>query len=159
VNYPDGIAHILSGDKDFAQELKHKHVRLINPNKKIIVSYKNCKEVYGVEPKYMIDYLMLDGDKIDNIDGIPGIGHKTAVKLIEEFGKAENIPIDRFPKGAQKTVNIPKLLKLNRQLVTIRSDLYDANTELDLSISKMDVKEFTKICERYRLNSLLKSIR
>lgn len=158
VNYPDGIAYILSGDKDFAQELIHKHVRLINPNKKIIVSRKNCKEVYGVHPKHMIDYLMLDGDSIDNIDGVPGVGPKTAIKLIEEFGKAEKIPLDRFPPKS-KTVNVTKLLKLNRKLVTIRSDLYDANTELDLSISKVDVKEFTKICERYRLNSLLKTIR
>lgn len=159
VNYEDGIAYILSGDKDFAQNLIHKHVRLINPNKKITVSRKNCKEVYGVDPKHMIDYLMLDGDDVDNIEGIPGIGHKTAIKLLEEFGKAERIPIERFPKGAQKTVNIPQRLKLNRKLVTIRSDLYDANTELDLSISKMDVKEFTKICNRYRLNSLLKTIK
>lgn len=157
-NYVDGLAYILSGDKDFAQELIAPHVRLINPNKKVIVDRKNCKEIYGVEAKRMIDFLMLDGDKIDNIPGIPGVGDKTAIKLIEEFGKAEKIPLDRFPKKARETVNITKMLKLNRQLVTIRHDLYDANTELDLSISKVNVKAFTRICDRYGLDSLKKSI-
>lgn len=156
--YEGGLAYILSGDKDFAQELVQKHVRIINPNKKIVVTPKNCKEIYGVVPKRMVDYLMMDGDEIDNIPGIPGVGHKTAVDLIEAYGKAEKIPIERFPKKARETVNIPKLLKLNRQLVTIRHDLYDANAELDLSISKMNVKAFTRICEKYGLDRLKASI-
>jgi DNA polymerase-1 len=156
--YTGGLAYILSGDKDFAQELVDKHVRLINPNKKVTVSRKNCKEIYGVEAKRMIDFLMLDGDEIDNIPGIPGVGFKTAVDLIEEFGKAEKIPFERFPKKARETVNIKQILKLNRQLVTIRQDLYDANEELDLSISKVNVKAFTRICERYGLDALKKSV-
>lgn len=158
VNYTGGTAYILSGDKDFAQLLVHKHVRLINPNKGIIVTYKNCKEVYKVKPKRMIDYLMLEGDKVDNIPKIPGVGEVTAVALIEEFGRAEKIPLDRFPAGARKTVNIEQRLRINRKLVTIRIDLYDANQELDLSISKVDVKEFTKICERYGLSALCKAV-
>lgn len=155
--YTGGLAYILSGDKDFAQELIDRHVRLINPNKKITVSRKNCKEIYGVEAKRMIDFLMLDGDSIDNIPGVPGVGGKTAIKLIEEFGKAEKIPFERFPKKARETVNIKEILKLNRQLVTIRQDLYDANAELDLSISKVNVKAFTRICDKYGLDSLKKS--
>ena len=157
-NYEGGTAYILSGDKDFAQELRRKHVRLINPNKKIIVTRKTCEEVYGVKPKHMIDYLMLDGDEIDNIDGIPGVGHATAIKLINEYGKAENIPLDRFPARA-KTVNIKQRLTLNRKLVTIRHDLYDANTELDLSISDdVNYKAFAKICDRYGLDKLKHSV-
>uniref|UniRef100_A0AB39CDV7 5'-3' exonuclease n=1 Tax=Pseudomonas phage HRDY3 TaxID=3236930 RepID=A0AB39CDV7_9VIRU len=158
VGYEGGLAYILSGDKDFAQLLNHDHVRLINPNKKVVVSRKNCKEIYGVAAKRMVDFLMLDGDDIDNIPGIPGVGAKTAILLIEEFGKAEKIPVERFPKRARETVNTKKILKLNRQLVTIRHDLYDANTELDLSISKVNVKAFTRICEKYGLDQLKKSI-
>lgn len=156
--YDGGLAYILSGDKDFAQELIHKHVRLINPNKKITVSRKNCKEVYMVEAKRMIDFLMLDGDDVDCIPGIPGVGVVTAVTLIEEFGKAEKIPLDRFPKKARETVNISERLKLNRQLVTIRHDLYDANAELDMSISKVNVKAFTRICEKYGLDQIKRSV-
>ncbi|MND55547.1 DNA polymerase I [compost metagenome] len=157
-NYTGGLAYILSGDKDFAQELTAKHVRLINPNKKLTVTPKMCKDVYGVRPKHMIDFLMLDGDEIDGIDGIPGVGSVTAIKLIEEFGKAENIPLDRFPPRS-KTVNIKQRLKLNRKLVTIRHDLYDANTELDLSISdSINTKAFKKICERYGLDKLKQSV-
>lgn len=155
--YTGGLAYILSGDKDFAQELIAHHVRLINPNKKVTVSRKNCKEIYGVEAKRMIDFLMLDGDSIDNIPGVPGVGGKTAIKLIDAFGKAEKIPFDRFPKKARETVNIKEILKLNRQLVTIRQDLYDANAELDLSISKVNVKAFTRICDKYGLDGLKKS--
>lgn len=150
VSYTGGKAYILSSDKDFAQCLVHKHIRLINPAKDIIVSRKNCKEVFLVEPKRMVDFLMLDGDKVDGIEGIPGIGGKTAVKLIEEFGKAEKIPFERFPKGAQETVNIKQRLKLNRKLITFALDAYDVS-ELDMSISPIDVKAFSKICDKYKL--------
>jgi len=153
VYYDGGRAYILSTDKDFAQCLVHKHIRLINPQKNLTITRKNCKEVFLVEAKRMVDFLMLDGDKVDGIEGIPGIGKVTAVKLIEEFGKAEKIPLERFPKGAQKTVNIKQRLKLNRKLITFALDAYDVS-ELDMSISPLDVKEFTKLCNKYALSDI-----
>lgn len=153
VNYTGGKSYILSSDKDFAQCLIHKHVRLINPQKDIIVSRKNCKEVFLVEAKRMIDFLMLDGDSVDNIDGIPGVGGKTAVKLIEAYGKAENIPLERFPKGAQKTVKIKERLTLNRKLITFDLNAFDVS-EWDMSISPIDVEAFTKLCNKYALTEI-----
>lgn len=152
----DGPAYILSSDKDFAALLVNKHVKLINPNKGI-VTRKNCKEVFGIEAKQMVDFLMLDGDKVDNIIGIPGIALKTAQKLFAEYKRAEDIPIERFPKGAQKTVNIPKRLKLNRKLVTIRTDLYDAS-HLDTRIGELDTQAFARICEKHGLYALRKTV-
>lgn len=152
----DGPAYILSSDKDFAALLVNKHVKLINPNKGI-VTRKNCKEVFGIAANQMVDFLMLDGDKVDNIIGLPGIALKTAQKLFAEFKRAEDIPLERFPKGARNTVNIPKRLKLNRRLVTIRTDLYDAS-HLDTRIGEVDTKAFARICEKHGLYALRKTV-
>jgi DNA polymerase-1 len=152
----DGPAYILSSDKDFAALLVHKHVKLINPSKGIITR-KNCKDVFGIEAKQMVDFLMIDGDKIDNIPKIPGASLKTIQKYFAEYERAEDIPLERFPKGAQKTVNIRKRLKLNRKLVTIRTDLYDAS-HLDTRIGDVDTKAFARICEKHGLYALRKTV-
>lgn len=152
-NY-DGLIYISSNDKDFAQLLVDKRVRILNANKDIVIDYKNCKDVYGFKPKHIIDFLMLDGDEVDNIPGVPGVGLKTAQKLIGEYGKAEKIPHDKFPKGARETVNFKQQFKLTRKLVTIRDDVYDPSM-LDTEIHEPDVKAFNKLCKRYNLTSLM----
>lgn len=146
----DGPSYILSTDKDFGQLLTNKQLSLLNPHKGII-TYKNCKDIYGVKPKQIIDYLMLEGDEIDNIPKVRGIGKTTAIKLLSEFKRAEDIPIERMPKAGRETVkNMGKFLKRNRKLVTIQTDLYDPS-HLDLSISNTDVKRFSKLCDKYGL--------
>jgi len=151
--YEDGPCHILSGDKDFAQLLS-KSVKIINPNKGITVTRKNCKDVYGIEPKRVIDYLMLDGDSIDNIQGIDGIGHKTAVALIEKYGRAEDIPVEAMPKWARENAaEVKRRLKLNRKLVTIRTDMYRIG-DIELSIGKPNKEKALAICSRYGMTRL-----
>lgn len=159
VNHEGGSAYILSSDKDFAALLVNKHVRLINPNKGI-VTRKNCKEVFGIAAKQMVDFLMLDGDDIDNIVGVPGVGIKTAQKWFEEYRYAEDIPYENYPPAFRKTVNeqqLRKRLKLNRKLITIRTDLYDASN-LDTSIGEVDSKAFSRICEKHGLYALRKTV-
>lgn len=155
----DGTAYILSSDKDFAALLVNKHVKLINPNKGI-VTRKNCKDIFGFKAKQMVDFLMLDGDKIDNIIGVPGVGKITAQKWFEEYRYAEDIPYEKFPPAFRKTVNeqqLRKRLKLNRKLITIRTDLYDAS-HLDTTIGEVDAKAFSRICEKHRLYALRKTV-
>ena len=85
---------IVTGDKD-ALQLVDKHIKIMTTKKGIsdIVVYDEhkVKERYGVSPKQFADYLGLKGDPSDNIPGVPGIGEKTASKLIHEFESIENL--------------------------------------------------------------------
>lgn len=79
--------HILisTGDKDMAQ-LVDEQITLINTMKNELLTPQAVKEKYGFGPEYMIDYLALMGDKVDNIPGVPGVGDKTATALISGVG-------------------------------------------------------------------------
>ena len=146
---------ITSGDKDFAQ-LVSKKVRLFNPNKDVIITPKNCKEYFGVEANRVIDYLTLDGDSIDNIPGVPGVGPATAIKLIEEFDDLLDIPLEKFPKKSRDAATY-EIIKRNRELVTIRRDVYDVS-QVDMRIGPVQLEKALKLCRRYGLQSLENSI-
>lgn len=150
------MSYILSGDKDFAQ-LVSKKVRLINPNKKVTITVDNIEEVYGFPAKRFIDFLMLDGDKIDNIPGVPGIGLVTAQKLLAKYCKADSIPCEAFPKAARENFPaVKRQLKLARKLVTIKTDLdFDVDRTL---IGKPDYPAVREICNAYGLHSLSKEL-
>lgn len=85
---------IVTGDKD--------ELQLISPNIKVLVTRKGISDIeaydlekisskYGISPEAITDLKGLMGDKSDNIPGIPGIGEKTAAKLLQEFGSLENV--------------------------------------------------------------------
>src|SRR6056297_1822073 len=78
-------AVIVSGDKDFAQ-LVNDRVTIWDPMKEIRIDPDTVREKYGIEPEQMIDVMALAGDSSDNIPGVPGVGEKTALTLIREFG-------------------------------------------------------------------------
>ena len=87
---------ILSGDRDTFQ-LATDNVRINIPRTKggktetEIFNRKKVKEVYGIEPKQLIEVKGLQGDTSDNIPGVPGIGEKTALSLIQKYGNIDNI--------------------------------------------------------------------
>ncbi|HZD60632.1 MAG TPA: DNA polymerase I, partial [Anaerolineae bacterium] len=85
---------IVTGDKD-AFQLVDDHISIMTTKKGIsdIVIYDRQKveEKYGVSPERVADFLGLKGDPSDNIPGVPGIGEKTAAKLIQKFGSVENL--------------------------------------------------------------------
>lgn len=119
---------ILSGDKDLMQ-LVDERVRLLKPARPPrqeveLLDREGVKEHLGVPPELVRDYLALVGDKVDNVPGVPGIGEKTAQKLLEEFGSLE-----RVLENAEKVGNArvrESLLKhremalLSRELVALR---------------------------------------
>jgi len=90
-------AVVVSGDKDFHQ-LIGDGVHLLNPGRGGAngvaaewVDERNATERLGVAPTQVVDYLALIGDSSDNVPGAPGIGPKTAVKLLEEYGSLDAI--------------------------------------------------------------------
>jgi DNA polymerase-1 len=81
---------MVTGDKDFRQ-LITPNISMWDTMKDAVTGYKDLKELYGLEPRKFIDIMGLSGDRSDNIPGVPGIGEKTAVNLVKEFGSLENV--------------------------------------------------------------------
>ncbi|HEX6640614.1 MAG TPA: DNA polymerase, partial [Thermoanaerobaculia bacterium] len=139
-------AVIVSGDKDFYQ-LISPEVSLLNPGRggpvgvdEEWVDLRNASERLGVPPEHVVDYLALIGDSSDNIPGASGIGPKTAIKLIQDYGAVENI-IERAAEisGKRPREAIEQhadLVRLSKQLVTIIRDL-----PVDLDLEALQVCE------------------
>ena len=81
---------IVSGDKDFRQIISTK-TSMWDSMKDRLVDYETLTREYGLEPAQMIDLMGLSGDSSDNIPGVPGVGEKTAMGLIQQFGSLEDV--------------------------------------------------------------------
>jgi DNA polymerase-1 len=126
-------AVIISGDKDFYQLIRD-GVSLLNPGRggptavdEEWVGLENAIERLGVQPDRVVDYLGLIGDTSDNVPGVSGIGPKTAIQLIEQYGPIESI-LEHAAEIAAKRPREALLANaemavLSKQLVTIRTDL------------------------------------
>ena len=86
-----GIKTLIStGDKDMAQ-LVDEHTYLINTMTNTILDVEGVKEKFGIPPEMIIDFLALMGDKVDNIPGVPGVGEKTALAMLQGLGNMDSI--------------------------------------------------------------------
>ena len=153
------VVRIFSGDKDFAQ-LVNSSVAIINPITLETMDEVAVKKKFGIDAKHIIDYLALVGDKSDNIPGLPGVGSKTASRLINQYGSVENIIKNKNlisgKVGETLKENVDQL-KLSKILATIKEDL-DLNINLKNLIKKdTDDDKIVKIFKRLELNSLLKN--
>lgn len=81
---------LVTGDKDFCQ-LVGPRIRLLDTMRDKVTGPGEVAERFGVEPDRVVDVLALTGDAVDNIPGVPGIGPKTAAKLLEEYGSLEAV--------------------------------------------------------------------
>ncbi|MDU0112097.1 DNA polymerase I [Psychrosphaera aquimarina] len=150
---------ISTGDKDMAQ-LVNEHVTLINTMTNTILTPEGVETKFGVKPELIIDYLALMGDKVDNIPGIPGVGEKTAVALIQGLGSIKNIyqHIDDVAalgfRGSKtmptKLIDNKEQLELSYQLATIKLDVdhgISADNMFIQSPNKEKLAELYKECE------------
>lgn len=82
---------VMSPDKDLLQIVTD-NIRIIRPIKgDTVFDRKKVREKYGVEPEKLVDIAALGGDSSDNIPGVPGIGEKTAAKLVKQFGDLKGV--------------------------------------------------------------------
>ncbi|MBT8397522.1 MAG: DNA polymerase I, partial [Gemmatimonadetes bacterium] len=137
-------AVIVSGDKDLYQ-LVGPGVHLLNPGRggptgvePEWVDESNAGDKFGIPPDAIPDYLALIGDTSDNVPGAPGVGPKTAVKLLDEYGSLESI-LEKAPeiKGKRARESLTEnadLVRLSKRLVTIQTDV---PIELDLENLKV----------------------
>lgn len=121
------FVHIISQDKDLCQLVDH-HVDMIQPHKdNLVVDRAMVKELYGVFPEQITDYLAIIGDSSDNIPGIQGLGPKTAVKLLDRFHDLERLYKDLDlidnEKQRQKIFDAKELAFLSKQLATLQLDV------------------------------------
>ena len=132
---------ISTGDKDMAQ-LVNEHITLVNTMTSTVLDPDGVEEKFGVPPALIIDYLALVGDKADNIPGVPGVGEKTALAILQGIGDMDAIYDDLEKvrslgfRGAKK---MPEKLAehkeqgyLSRQLATIKLDV-----PLDISADQL----------------------
>jgi DNA polymerase-1 len=115
---------IVTSDKDMFQLLTPA-VRIYDPVKDKWFGEAECRERFGVEPARVVEIMGLMGDAIDNIPGVKGIGEKTAIKLITQFGTIEELlrRIDEVP-GKTKTLltEQAEAARMSRGLATIQVD-------------------------------------
>lgn len=120
-----GVHTIVStGDKDLAQ-LVNEHVELVNTMNGERLDVQGVIDKFGVAPAQIVDYLMLTGDAVDNIPGVPKVGPKTAAKWLTEYGSLDTLVEQahgiKGVAGENLRNTIPSF-PLTRQLVTIKVD-------------------------------------
>ena len=116
---------IASKDKDLHQLLTAQ-VKLWDPKDGSLIDPDTLWELRGYRPEQSVEIQTLVGDPTDNVPGVPGVGVKTAAKLIERYGTAEAVLAhaeEQTPKLRERLLAAAESLALTRQLVTLRDDL------------------------------------
>jgi DNA polymerase-1 len=154
-----GSATVIStGDKDFAQ-LVNEHITLVNTMDNTTLDRERVIQKFGVAPEQITDYLALVGDSIDNIPGLAGVGPKTAVKWLQQYGDLETLKAkagevsgkigDRLREGLG-------ILDLSKELATIRCDVQLPLTIDELALKPQDTDRLAALFERLEFTRLLK---
>ncbi len=157
-------AVIVSPDKDF-QQLLSKDVEQFRPAYRgeefDPITEASFKEKFGLNPIQFIDILALMGDSADNVPGVKGIGEKTAITLIQEYGSLENL-LDhahevKGKRAQEGLANDADMARLSKRLVTIKtdvelnlgwSDFICSAPDLGLIKQLFDEMEFSRLFER-----------
>ena len=156
---------MVTPDKDFGQ-LVSEHIYMYKParmgNKAEVLGVKQICEKYGIKsPEQLIDILGLWGDTSDNIPGVPGIGEKTASKLIHEYGSIDNLlkSTDQL-KGKQKEnlENFADQARMSRDLATIIQDVPIDFDPAKLKISDPDPEALKAIFEELEFRAFAKRV-
>jgi DNA polymerase-1 len=157
-----GTSTIIStGDKDLAQ-LVDEHVTLVNTMDNTTLDRERVIQKFGVTPEQIIDYLALVGDSIDNIPGISGVGPKTAVKWLQQYGDVETLKAkagEVSGKIGERLREGLSTLDLSKQLATIRCDVELPLTIDELALKPQDADRLGALFERLEFTRLLRRVR
>ncbi len=133
---------ISTGDKDMAQ-LVNQHVTLVNTMTETVLDIEGVKEKFGLPPELIIDFLALMGDKVDNIPGVPGVGEKTALSLLQNLGSLKDIYANLEAvreldfRGAKK---MPEKLAENKEMADLSYQLATIKCDVELDIHLEEIK-------------------
>lgn len=154
--------HVLisTGDKDMAQ-LVNEHVKLEDSFKERVLDEAGVFEKFGVHPNQIIDYLTLMGDASDGIMGVPGVGAKTAAKLLNEYGTLNNIIANADQLKGKLSQNIKDNvdnIKVDHQLASIVCDLDLALDWHDLKLANPNVDQLRELYTELEFRNQLQSL-
>ncbi|MFZ5689139.1 MAG: DNA polymerase I [Bacillota bacterium] len=156
---------ILTGDQDMLQ--------LVAQDTKVILTRKGISDIvemglaeinkkFGLSPKQLIDIKALMGDSSDNIPGVPGVGEKTAVKLIQEYGTLEALieKLDQVPSA-----KLRESLKQYREQALLSKELATINRQVELPLTlsqcpyqKPDYQELLQVFQELDFRTLIKTV-
>ena len=154
-------ASVVTGDRDALQ--------LVRPNLRVLMTKKGISDLkeydeaafteeYQMEPLKLIDLKGLMGDTADNIPGVPGVGPKTATKLLLEYGTLENV-LDhagevKGKKLQERLTTFAEQARLSKTLATINCSVPDLDAPGAYGVHP-DAAKFTTFCQRYNLKAVL----
>lgn len=156
---------IVSGDKDLLQ-LVGDGVRVLKPGRDVtrdlsILDAAGVREYLGVQPDQVLDFLALVGDSSDNVPGVPGIGAKTAQKLLREFGSLdallENLENVEPKRLGERLKNFREQALLSRELVKLLPPPLEVSLE-ECRARPPDVEKLRSLLEELEFRSLLRDL-
>ena len=142
---------IVSSDKDLMQ-LVNKNVTMLDPMKNKSIGIDQVIEKFGLPPEKVIQIQALTGDKVDNIPGAPGIGPKTALQLIEEFGNVQSLIKNAIKIPQEKRRNI---ILNNKDDILISLELVKLKKDIDLTLKINDIHTYSSIDKNENLSKFL----
>ncbi|MCM3757457.1 DNA polymerase I [Sporosarcina aquimarina] len=156
---------VISGDKDLTQ-LATASTTVCITRKGItdmeLYTPEHIEEKYGIEPLQIIDMKGLMGDASDNIPGVPGVGEKTALKLLKEYGSVEHVyeSLDEISgkKLKENLTNNEELAYMSKQLATIEVNAPITIGLQDLSYSGPDEEQLTSLYKELKFTTLLEKM-
>lgn len=158
---------ISTGDKDMAQ-LVDDNIMLINTMNNTLLDREGVIEKYGLPPELIIDYLALMGDSSDNIPGVPGVGEKTALSLLQGIGnmtdiyanleKVAELPIRGAKKLGDKLLEAKEMADLSYALATIKTDVKLEITPEQLTFGSANNDKLVEYFGRYEFKRWLTEI-
>ena len=155
---------IYTSDRDFLQLVDNNiTVNIIRKGMSDIVAMtpETVKEMYGFEPLQIIDYKGLRGDASDNLPGIKGIGEKTAVKLIQEYGNFDNIIAHASEikgKLGEAIIADQDTGRLSRDLAIIKTDVPLPFGVKETIYQGYDFSSVSEYCQKYELKQFMSKI-
>ena len=149
---------IATSDKDMEQLLSPQ-VKIFNAKKGVMIDQETLFREKGIRPEQVVDVLALSGDSSDNVPGVPGIGNKTALELIQKWGSLESVlsSIDQI-SGKKRQENLRVFsdqARLSQKLLKLYSEI---PIPIDMNACKLDTTENTKLKKLFRefgFNTLL----
>ncbi|GIX48619.1 MAG: DNA polymerase [Candidatus Tectimicrobiota bacterium] len=152
---------LVSGDKDLCQ-LVDEHITLYDPMKDQRLGVAEVKQRFGVAPHQVVDVLGLMGDSSDNIPGVPGVGEKTATRLIAAFGSLEAL-LARLeevkPPGLRdKLRQYAEQARRSKQQATIAVEVPLEVTLEDLAVREPDAEALRALYEELEFRSELQAL-
>ena len=159
----DAHVYICTSDKDLSQ-LVTPQVSLIQTQKdNLLIGPEQVKEIYGVHPHQITDFLGIVGDTSDNIPGVPGFGPKTTIPLLEQYGSLENLiaSVEELPPGKKKETlkaHIQDAI-MSKQLATLDFTVPFEKNEATFKLMPADEKGLLLFYQDMKFTSLLKELK